>query len=66
MLQNAKSIPSLLPHYLRHCFERVVLDEAHEVRNQETQNLWTIQNLSVKKKHLVDDYVVYQYSFAEC
>lgn len=24
---------SLLPHNLRHCFERVVLDEAHEVRS---------------------------------
>lgn len=34
-----------LPHNLRGCFVRVVLDEAHEVRNADTQSSWVIRNL---------------------
>jgi SNF2 family DNA or RNA helicase len=55
MLQDADSTSPLplLPQNLRQCFERVILDEAHEVRNQETQNSWTIQNLRAQNNILL-------------
>lgn len=37
-----------LSQNLRGCFERVIIDEAHEVRNQLTQASWTIQSLRAK------------------
>ena len=45
LLGSTSDIVFNLPLNLRGCFERVVVDEAHEVRNAETQSSWVIRNL---------------------